>query len=73
LDLKFGACGTGARGVQESVPLGQQEARSTKSSDFHSMGVDELWSLHEQGDIDADARGEAKLQERLRRLENSGL
>ena len=47
-----------------------------KGNDFHSMGIDELWSLHERvSSILARkiAQEKAKLEERLRRLQNSSL
>jgi DNA-binding protein H-NS len=47
-----------------------------RSSDFHSLGIDELWSLHERVTSMLTrkvADDKAKLGERLRRLENSGL
>ena len=47
-----------------------------RSNDFNSMALDELWSLHEQVSLILTrkiADEKAKLEERLRRLENSGL
>jgi DNA-binding protein H-NS len=46
-----------------------------KGKGFDSMAVDELWSLHEQVSLILTrkmAQEKAKLEDRLRRLENSG-
>ena len=46
-----------------------------KSNDFESMDIDELWGLHEQVTsmlAHKIAKEKARLEERLRRLQNSG-
>ena len=60
--------------LRGGVPLGERKGAFMKGNGFDSMAVDELWSLHEQMGLILTrkiAEEKAKLEERLRRLQNS--
>jgi DNA-binding protein H-NS len=62
--------------LRRGVPLGATKGAFMKGNEFDSMAVDELWSLHEQLGLILTrkiAEEKAKLEERLRMLQNSSL